>query len=93
MTSATPKPPLPRRTPQRVAPEKIREAVEARDALAAALTGAGIQLPAMDVRTPWPVTDDSDAGRDTRYALIHLGVCSAPVALALAAVIVDGAGR
>ncbi|MFC9746903.1 hypothetical protein [Streptomyces niveus] len=93
MPSTTPKPPLPRRTPQRVAPEKIQEAVEARDALVAALTSAGIQLPAMDVRTPWPVTDDSDAGRDTRYALIHLGVCSAPVALALAAVIVDGAGR
>lgn len=93
MPSTTPKPPLPRRIPQRVAPEKIQEAVEARDALAAALTGAGIQLPAMDVRTPWPVTDDSDAGRDTRYALIHLGACSAPVALALAAVIVDGAGR
>ncbi|MFE3587188.1 hypothetical protein ACFXOY_06640 [Streptomyces niveus] len=93
MPSTTPKPPLPRRTPQRVAPEKVQEAVKARDALAAALTSAVIQLPAMDVRTPWPVTDDSDAGRDTRYALIHLGVCSAPVALALAAVIVDGAGR
>ncbi|MEV8423767.1 hypothetical protein [Streptomyces niveus] len=93
MPSTTPKPPLPRRTPQRVAPEKVQEAVKARDALAAALTSAGIQLPAMDVRTPWPVTDDSDAGRDTRYGLIHLGVCSAPVALALAAVIVDGAGR
>ncbi|WP_405442250.1 hypothetical protein [Streptomyces niveus] len=54
MTSPTPKPPLPRRTPQRIAPEKIQEAVEARDALAAALTRAGIQLPAMDVRTRGP---------------------------------------
>ncbi|WP_405797959.1 hypothetical protein [Streptomyces sp. NBC_01506] len=94
MTSATPKPPLPSRTPPSpLPPDKVQEAVEARDVLAAALTRAGIQLPAMDVRTPWPVTDDSEAGRDTRYALVHLGVCSAPVALALAAVIVDGAGR
>ncbi|WP_330175183.1 hypothetical protein OG875_17660 [Streptomyces sp. NBC_01498] len=94
-TPTTPKPPLPRRTSRSSAlpPDKMKEAVEARDALAAALTGAGIQLPAMDVRTPWPLTDDSDAGRDTRYALVHLGVCSAPVALALAAVIVDGTAR
>ncbi|GGK13556.1 hypothetical protein GCM10011583_51930 [Streptomyces camponoticapitis] len=93
MTPATSKPPLPRRTPQRVATDKIQEAVDARDVPAAALTSVGIQLPAMDVRTPWPVTDDSDAGQATRYALVHLGVCSAPVALALAAVIVEGAGR
>ncbi|WP_405610583.1 hypothetical protein [Streptomyces sp. NBC_01508] len=109
MTSTTPKPPLPRRTPQAtapdrtpgtlvppaglVAPDKIQESVDARDALAAALTSAGIQLPSMDVRTPWPITDAGDAGRATRYALVHLGVCSAPVALALAAVIVKGAGR
>ncbi|MGW6306213.1 hypothetical protein ACWFRQ_06490 [Streptomyces niveus] len=57
------------------------------------MTTAGIQLPPMDVRTPWPITDDSDAGRATHYALVHLGVCSAPVALALAAVIVKGTGR
>ncbi|MFI6692084.1 hypothetical protein ACIBLA_10005 [Streptomyces sp. NPDC050433] len=109
MTADPAKPPLPRRTPQAtapdrapdtlippdglIAPDKIKETVEARDALAAALTTAGIQLPSLDVRTPWPITDDSDAGRATRHALIHLGVSSAPVALALAAVIVDGAGR
>ena len=80
---------------------KIQETVEARDALATALTRAGIQLPAMDVRTPWmDVLDgedgtesDADARRAARYALVHLGVCSAPVAIALAAVIVKGAGR
>ncbi|WP_425086327.1 hypothetical protein [Streptomyces liangshanensis] len=106
--STPPTPPLPRRdertTPAPsntvlVPPEglvgapKIQEAVEARDALAGALTAAGIQLPAMDVRTPWPETDDEDAGRATRHALIYLGVCSAPVALALAAVIVKGTTR
>ncbi|WP_342776471.1 hypothetical protein [Streptomyces diacarni] len=95
-------------------PTRIREAVEARDALAEALTQAGIQLPAMDVRTPWrdaasgpdslgssdpAAHDDGDALLDTdsrtaaRYALIHLGVCSAPVAFALAAVIARGTGR
>lgn len=100
----------PQRTPgddRPAAPAKIREAVEARDALAAALTGAGIQLPAMDVRTPWQDVIDSEEGTDadsdadadtdarraTRYALVHLGVCSAPVAIALAAVIVKGTGR
>ncbi|MFD7836968.1 hypothetical protein [Streptomyces sp. NPDC059761] len=57
----------------------------ARDALAAALTRAGIQLPAMDVRTPW--------ADEARYALVHLGICSAPVAHALAAVITRGASR
>jgi hypothetical protein len=75
---------------------KIQETVEARDALADALTQAGIQLPAMDVRTPWQDVvgdDDSDFGSAARYALIHLGVCSAPVAFALAAVIVKGVGR
>jgi hypothetical protein len=62
---------------------KSQEALAARDALAAALTAAGIQLPAMDVRT------HAAAG----YALIHLGVCSAPVARALAAVIARGAAQ
>ncbi|WP_329132752.1 hypothetical protein [Streptomyces sp. NBC_00670] len=65
---------------------KIQEALDARDALAAALGGAGIQLPAMDVRTPW--ADDRE--RDADYALVHLGVCSAPVALLLAEVIRKG---
>ncbi|WP_346660110.1 hypothetical protein [Streptomyces sp. WMMB303] len=83
---------------------KIREAVAARDALAEALTRAGVQLPAMDVRTPWrdalPGSDESggehdmpDSTRAARYALVHLGVCSASVAFALAAVIARGAGR
>ncbi|RCG16062.1 hypothetical protein DQ392_22105 [Streptomyces reniochalinae] len=95
-------------------PTRVREAVEARDALAEALTQAGIQLPAMDVRTPWrdavsgpdspgspgPAAHDdghapldADSRTAARYALIHLGVCSAPVAFALAAVIARGAGR
>lgn len=65
---------------------KIQEALDARDALAAALGEAGIQLPAMDVRTPW--ADDRE--RDADYALVHLGVCSAPVALLLAEVIRKG---
>ncbi|MGW1116278.1 hypothetical protein ACWD5B_04080 [Streptomyces tanashiensis] len=68
------------------ATRKIQEALDARDALAAALTRAGIQLPAMDVRTPW--LDDREA--EAPYALVHLGVCSAPVAHALAAVIING---
>ncbi|MET9388647.1 hypothetical protein ABZY09_48835 [Streptomyces sp. NPDC002928] len=85
---------------------KLQEATAARDALAAALTRAGIQLPAMDVRTPWnePVPDNAEHARDiapdggttppsARYALVHLGVCSAPVALALATVIARGAAR
>jgi hypothetical protein len=79
---------------------KIREVVQARDALADALLRAGVQLPAMDVRTPWQDVvdgdngaDDVDCGRAARYALVHLGVCSAPVAFALAAVINKGAGR
>ncbi|MFE9923093.1 hypothetical protein ACFYQA_16340 [Streptomyces sp. NPDC005774] len=69
---------------------KIREALEARDALATALTRAGVQLPAMDIRTPW--ADDRRA-REAPYALVHLGVCSAPVALALADVITRGAAE
>lgn len=76
---------------------KIEEVLEARDALAVALSAAGIQLPAMDIRTPWPEPDsgpgDGDGGRPHRYALIHLGVCSAPVALTLAAVIRNGTDR
>jgi hypothetical protein len=89
--------------------QEIREALEARDALAAALTAAGIQLPAMDVCTPWLGDLDSDGheagneagkgaghgegGRRARYALVQLGVCSAPVARALAVVIARGAAR
>ncbi|MEV6177601.1 hypothetical protein [Streptomyces sp. NPDC052015] len=65
---------------------KVQEALDARDALASALSRAGIQLPAMDIRTPW-VDDRED---DARYALVHLGVCSAPVALMLADVILKG---
>jgi hypothetical protein len=68
---------------------KIQEAVEARDALATALTQAGIQLPAMDIRTPW--ADDRED--DARYALVHLGVCSAPIAHLLADVITKGIAR
>ncbi|NLU66724.1 hypothetical protein HCC30_05500 [Streptomyces sp. HNM0574] len=63
----------------------VREALAARDALAAVLTRAGVQLPAMDVRTPW--------ADETGHALVHLGVCSAPVARALADVIARGADR
>ncbi|MEV4874869.1 hypothetical protein [Streptomyces cyaneofuscatus] len=81
---------------------------DARDALAAALTRAGIQLPAMDVRTPWAdsvredgtATAPSDSGAaasehagEIRYALVHLGVCSAPVAHALATAITNGLAR
>ncbi|MFD4030599.1 hypothetical protein ACFWVP_08685 [Streptomyces sp. NPDC058637] len=100
MTPPPQKPPLPRRTPQadapdsragRKAPSKVQEAVAARDDLAAALSSAGVQLPAMDVRTPWPDTDGDDSTRPTRYALVHLGICSAPVAHALAVVIRKGA--
>jgi hypothetical protein len=67
---------------------KIQEAVAARDALATALTRAGIQLPSMDIRTPWADEREGEA----RYALVHLGVCSAPVALVLADVILKGIG-
>ncbi|KPC78368.1 MULTISPECIES: hypothetical protein [Streptomyces] len=107
------KPPLPRRTPrhstvhpastdlpQSVPPNgttKVQEAVEARDALAAALTAAGVQLPAMDIRTPWPEPNsgpgDGENAQPQRYALVHLGICSAPVALALAAAIRNGTGK
>ena len=81
---------------------RTSEALEARDALAAALSQAGIQLPAMDVRTPWAdvvhayelaASHDDECRGEGRYALVHLRVCSAPVALALAAVIVKGTGR
>lgn len=78
---------------------RIREALQARDALAAALSRAGIQLPAMDVRTPWlsdPLDEDGDGDGTDRlagYGLIRLGVCSAPVAHALAEVIAKGAER
>jgi hypothetical protein len=84
---------------------KLQEATAARDALAAALTQAGIQLPAMDVRTPWGdlvpddpeqparADDDTRTPASARYALVHLGVCSAPVALALASIITRGATR
>lgn len=65
---------------------KIEEALKARDALATALSRANIQLPAMDIRTPW--ADDRKA--EAQYALVHLGVCSAPVALMLADVITKG---
>ncbi|MFH9864303.1 hypothetical protein [Streptomyces sp. NPDC017202] len=68
---------------------RTSEALEARDALADALSQAGIQLPAMDIRTPW--VDDRRA--EAQYALVHLGVCSAPVALMLADVIMRGVGR
>ncbi|MFE1544668.1 hypothetical protein ACFW61_29960 [Streptomyces microflavus] len=123
------KPPLPRRTPQHTSATtarlpippgglpgaaKVQEALDARDALATALSRAGIQLPAMDVRTPWadavredgtpfpygsgenandhsqPVTERSG---EIRYALVHLGVCSAPVAHALATAITNGLVR
>ncbi|GGY94672.1 hypothetical protein [Streptomyces nitrosporeus] len=84
MTPPSQKPALPRRT------AKIQEAFDARDDLAAALTAAGIQLPAMDVRTPWPDTEGDGGARPARYALVHLGVCSAPVAHALASAIRNG---
>ncbi|MCC8482291.1 hypothetical protein LMJ41_31025 [Streptomyces globisporus] len=95
---------------------KVQEALDAHDALATALSRAGIQLPAMDVRTPWadalredgtpslysdgsgenandhtqPATERSG---EIRYALVHLGVCSAPVAHALATAITNGLAR
>ncbi|MFJ9143554.1 hypothetical protein [Streptomyces griseus] len=93
---------------------KVQEALEARDALATALSRAGIQLPAMDVRTPWadalredgtpsPYGSGENANDHTqpatersgeiRYALVHLGVCSAPVAHALATAITNGLAR
>jgi len=42
----------------------------------------------MDIRTPW--LDDRED--EARYALVHLGVCSAPVAHLLANVILKGVG-
>lgn len=63
----------------------------------AALSAACIQLPAMDIRTPWPEPNpslsDGEDGRPQRYALVHLGICSAPVALTLAAVVRNGVDR
>ncbi|MFI6725502.1 hypothetical protein [Streptomyces atratus] len=73
-------------TTQRRAVRKINEAEEARDALGAALRRAGIQLPALDVRS---VPRNGASG----YSLVTLGECSAPVACALAAVIEKGAAR
>lgn len=71
---------------------RIQESLDARDALATALSRAGIQLPAMDVRTPWADDhEENDHNSEARYALVHLGVCSAPVALLLADVITKGA--
>lgn len=82
----TPTPPaaVPPRTP------KIQEALDARDALATALTRAGIQLPAMDIRTPWADDRKDEHGDEAPYALVQLGVCSAPVAHLLADVITKG---
>ncbi|MFJ8967362.1 hypothetical protein [Streptomyces sp. wa1064] len=102
MTPPSPQPSLPRRTPRAnasvphsgdVTTAKIQEAVDARDTLATALSGAGIQLPAMDVRTPWRDAEGDGSARPSGYALVHLGVCSAPVAHALAAVIRNGTTR
>ncbi|WP_327432317.1 hypothetical protein [Streptomyces sp. NBC_01236] len=73
-------------TPHAPRTPKIEEALEARDALAIALSQAGIQLPAMDIRTPWA----DDRKDEAQYALVHLGVCSAPIALMLANVITKG---
>ncbi|MEI5034887.1 hypothetical protein RB201_26045 [Streptomyces sp. S1A(2023)] len=123
------KPPLPRRTPQHTSATtahvpvppgglpgaaKVQEALDARDALATALSRAGIQLPAMDVRTPWadalredgtpspygsdentddPAQPATERSGEIRYALVHLGVCSAPVAHALATAITNGLAR
>ncbi|MCX2185184.1 hypothetical protein KV205_32430 [Streptomyces sp. SKN60] len=83
MTPATHNPANP---PKTAPTPKIQEALDARDALATALSRAGIQLPAMDIRTPW--LDDREA--EASYALVHLGICSAPVAHALATVIMNG---
>lgn len=81
----TPHPATAQYPPPTPAP-KIQEALDARDALADPLSQAGIQLSAMDIRTPW--ADDRKA--EARYALVHLGVCSAPIALLLADVITKG---
>jgi len=71
-------------TERRAAHGGVREAEAARDALAAALRRAGVQFPAMDVRTP--VRTDGPG-----YALVVLGECSPPVARRLAAVVARGA--
>ncbi|MFJ7158517.1 hypothetical protein ACIQUQ_26760 [Streptomyces sp. NPDC101118] len=76
---------MPDSRPATPAQLKVKEAMDARDALATALTRAGIQLPAMDIRTPW--------AEGARYAFVHLGQCSTPVAHALAEVITRGASR
>ena len=65
---------------------KLKEAQEAHEALAAALSRAGIQLPAMDVGAPVGTGEAA-------YALVDLGACAAPVAQRLASVIAKGAGR
>jgi len=81
-------PPTPH-TPGAADIPKAEEAVAARDTLAAALSQAGIQLPAMDIRTPWA----DDRKDEAQYALVHLGVCSAPIALLLADVITKGIAK
>lgn len=50
--------------PSRPRTPKVQEALDARDALAGALSQAGVQLPAMDVRTPW--AGDGEDGAATR---------------------------
>ncbi|MCE7080361.1 hypothetical protein LZF96_09325 [Streptomyces sp. ST2-7A] len=62
------------------------EALDARNALALSLAVADIELPAIDVRTPW-----AEVGEHPQPALVHLGVCSPAVARALADVIRKGA--
>ncbi|MFC8898954.1 hypothetical protein [Streptomyces cinereoruber] len=79
----TPTPREPSTTP------KIREALDARDALAAAPSRAGVQLPAINIRSPWPDEREGEAS----YALVHLEICSAPVAHAIATAIVNGLTR
>ncbi|MCF6522727.1 hypothetical protein [Streptomyces sp. JJ36] len=69
---------------------RVQEALDARDALAAALTRAGIQLPAMDIRIPWSAVDHHG---EAQYALVQLGVCSAPVAHLLADALNQGPAR
>ena len=73
-------------TEKQVGSGKLKEAQEAREALAEALSRAGIQLPAMDVGVP------IGAG-ESAYAFVDLGACAAPVARQLASVIAKGAGR
>ncbi|TDC27135.1 hypothetical protein E1265_02315 [Streptomyces sp. 8K308] len=81
-------------TSDRSVTAKVTEAIEARDVLADALRRAGIQLSAMDIRRAWPGTALAETGeKATRYAFVQLGFCSAPVALALAAVITKGTER